>query len=193
MPLSAGRSGRDSEPGLPRLKSSPPANPVPGSWTPAARCWPRQHAQQHGRCGAERRPEQPLSATISRSATRTTAHVRRAHAQQAVRQRGQRAFVHVIAGRAADGRPQRGADQAHVLHTQRAGLAPAEVRFDRQLIRHRQLTVDQPFEQCPRVVAADVLSHVRSPSSSARSDWRARVSRDFTVPTATPSENAISS
>ena len=34
---------------------------------------------------------------------------------------------------------------------------------------------------------------VESPDGSARSAWRARVSRDFTVPTATPSENAISS
>ena len=38
-----------------------------------------------------------------------------------------------------------------------------------ELIRHRQFTVDQPFEQGSRLVAADVLSHVRSPSNSALS------------------------
>ena len=43
------------------------------------------------------------------------------------------------------------------------------MRFDGELIRHRQFT-KQPFEQGPCVVAADVLSHVRSPSNSSRSD-----------------------
>ena len=43
------------------------------------------------------------------------------------------------------------------------------------------------------VLASDVRNHVRRPNSSARRVCRARVSRDLTVPTATPSENAISS
>ncbi len=61
------------------------------------------------------------------------------------------------------------------------------------LVGHRQLAVDETFEQLARVLAAEIGNHDRSPSSSARSACRARVSRDFTVPTATLSENAISS
>ena len=65
-------------------------------------------------------------------------------------------------------RAQPGADDAEVFDAHRARLAPAEMRFDGKLIRHRQLPVDQPLEQGARMAAADVLIHIRSPSNSAR-------------------------
>ena len=61
------------------------------------------------------------------------------------------------------------------------------------LVGHDQLAVDEPVKQFARVLATKIGNHARSPSSSARSACRARVSRDFTVPTAILSENAISS
>ena len=85
------------------------------------------------------------------------------------------------------------ANQLQVLDTRRTRPAPAQMRLDGDLLVDRQLAIDEGVEVLARVLASDVGNHVRSPSSSARSVCRARVSRDFTVPTATPSEKAISS
>ena len=68
-----------------------------------------------------------------------------------------------------------------------------DVRLDGHLLRRRQLAVHERLEQLARRLAAEDRDHDRNPSSSARSACRARVSRDLTVPTATPSEKAISS
>ena len=89
--------------------------------------------------------------------------------------------------------PAASPDDLRVFEASRAGLAPAQVGFHQHLIAHRQLVVDEGVEPRAHVVAADVADHDFSPSSSARSACRARVSRDLTVPTAMPSENAISS
>ena len=85
------------------------------------------------------------------------------------------------------------ADRLHVLNPRATRPAPAQVRFDRDLLVDRELTIDKGVEVLARVLASDVRNHVLRPNSSARRLCRARVSRDFTVPTATPSENAISS
>ncbi len=74
-----------------------------------------------------------------------------------------------------------------------AALAPFEVRADGDLIGERELAIVKRLETPARRRAGERLHAVLSSRSSSRSAWRARVSRDFTVPTATPSENAISS
>ncbi len=101
-------------------------------------------------------------------------------------------FLVVGAGRER-AEANRVADQLQVFDTRRTRPAPAQVRLDGHLFVDRQLTIDKGVEVLARVLASDVGDHVRRPSSSARSVCRARVSRDFTVPTATPSEKAISS
>ena len=94
---------------------------------------------------------------------------------------------------AARGRPaQRRADQPQVLDARRARLAPAQMRFQATC----SATGSSPStngSSISRALAAQIRNHDRSPSSSARSACRARVSRDFTVPTATSSVYAISS
>ena len=85
------------------------------------------------------------------------------------------------------------ANQLKVLDAIGARPAPAHVALDEHLLVDRQLVVEERLEPLARVFAADVGSHAWRPSSSARSACRARVSRDFTVPTATPREKAISS
>ena len=85
------------------------------------------------------------------------------------------------------------ANQLQVLDPCRTRPAPAQVGLDGDLLVDRQLAIDKRVEVLARVLASDVGNHVRRPNSSARSVCRARVSRDFTVPTATPRENAISS
>src|SRR5207253_10514084 len=92
----------------------------------------------------------------------------------------------------ARGHAERRADHLHVLDTSRAHAAPAKLRFERDLVVDRQLAVDERLEQLLRGAAVEVRNHDRIPSSSSRSACRARVSRDFTVPTATPMLNAIS-
>ena len=85
------------------------------------------------------------------------------------------------------------ANQLEILDSGRTRPAPAQVRLDRDLLVYRQLTIDKAVEVLTGVLASDVGDHLCRPNSSARRVCRARVSRDLTVPTATPSENAISS
>ena len=106
---------------------------------------------------------------------------------------GHRAVVFRVHRRRGGADAQRGADQLQVLDARGARVAPAQVRLELHLIGHRQLPVDERLEQFARRVAAQIPNHDRSPSRSARSAWRARVNRDFTVPTATSSVKAISS
>src|SRR4029453_15352267 len=88
---------------------------------------------------------------------------------------------------------KRGADELKVFDAIGARPAPPHMALHQDLLVHGQLVVKEPLEPLAGVLAANVGSHACSPSSSARSACRARVSRDFTVPTATPSEKAISS
>ena len=88
---------------------------------------------------------------------------------------------------------QRGAHRSHLVEDRGAVVAPFEVSRDGNLIADRQLSIAKGVQPATRGRAGEDLHAVRSPRSSRRSAWRARVSRDFTVPTATPSENAISS
>jgi hypothetical protein len=116
----------------------------------------------------------------------------RAHADQdAGVQIADRAGILVDRVRRAE--TNRVANQLQVLDPCRTRPAPAEMGLDCDLLVDRQLTIDKAVEVLACVLASDIWNHVRRPNSSARSVCRARVSRDFTVPTATPSENAISS
>ena len=88
----------------------------------------------------------------------------------------------------------RPADQRHIVDTG-ADTSRHERRcaLNGHLLGSRQLAVDERLEQLTRRFASEDRDHDLSPSSSARSACRARVSRDLTVPTATPREKAISS
>src|SRR5581483_9021289 len=90
-------------------------------------------------------------------------------------------------------RPQRRSDGAHVGERGRALVTPREVRADGDLIRDRELAIVERLKAPPRRRARERLHTVLASRSCCRSAWRARVSRDLTVPTATPSEKAISS
>ena len=71
-------------------------------------------------------------------------------------------------------------------HAGHAGARPGEST-------HWQLTIVKRLQPAAGSRAGEGPHAVLASRSSARSAWRARVSRDFTVPTATPSEYAISS
>ena len=68
-----------------------------------------------------------------------------------------------------------------------------QVRLDGDLIADRQLAVVERGQLAPHLPTCSRHHDLSASLSWARSASRARVSRDFTVPTATPSENAISS
>ena len=67
------------------------------------------------------------------------------------------------------------------------------MRLHDHLLGDRQLAVGKGVDRAAHGFAANRRNHDRSPTSSVRSACLARVSRDLTVPTATPSEKAISS
>ena len=101
-------------------------------------------------------------------------------------------------GRAAIGQPLGGLAQRrpHLVELrgdQRAGDAIVQVALNGDALLERQLVVVELLEPVLHVLAADGVHHGRVSRSWTRSACRARVSRDFTVPTATPSEKAISS
>lgn len=89
--------------------------------------------------------------------------------------------------------PQHVAHHPVIVDHFRAVVAPLEVRSDRDLLRHRELTVAKGGEATSRGSTGQGLHTTLNSLSSIRSACRARVSRDLTVPTATPKENAISS
>ena len=76
---------------------------------------------------------------------------------------------------------------------ERAGDAVVQVALHDHALFEAHLAVVELLEAVLHVVAADHVHHDRLSRSSWRSACRARVSRDLTVPTATPSEKAISS
>ena len=71
--------------------------------------------------------------------------------------------------------------------------AAAQVAVNGHLVVHRQLAVVKGRQSTPGGDARQRLHTDLSSRSFARNASRARVSRDFTVPIAIPSENAISS
>ena len=75
----------------------------------------------------------------------------------------------------------------------RALIAPFEMRSDGDLIGDRQLAIVKGLQSTPRRGTCERFHVVLASRSSERSACRARVRRDFTVPTATPREYAISS
>ena len=70
----------------------------------------------------------------------------------------------------------------------RALVAPLEVRAHGNLIAERQLPVVERLQPPPRRRAGESLHAVLASLRSSLSACRARVSRDLTVPIATPSE-----
>ena len=86
---------------------------------------------------------------------------------------------------------QRLANQLEIVRLEPARRAAVEVIGNRNAIGDGQLFVVKGGELGAHLLAAPG-QHRRSPSST-RSAWRARVSLDLTVPTGSPSENAISS
>ena len=88
---------------------------------------------------------------------------------------------------------QRLADVVELGELRGARIAPRDVRADGDFVRDRELAIVKCLQAPARGRAAQVLHKVLASRSSARSDWRARASRDLTVPRSTPSENAISS
>src|SRR5262249_49204043 len=97
---------------------------------------------------------------------------------------------------------QRRPEVAQVGQRRGALVAPFHVRADRDLLADRQLLVVIRLEESPGGVAAERRHAIlvsgrtsdpraplpRTSRSWFRRAWRARVSRDLTVPTATPSE-----
>jgi len=75
----------------------------------------------------------------------------------------------------------------------KAGDAVLQMALNGNPLLDRQLVVVELLEPFLHVFAPRDVHHDRLSRSWCRSACRARVSRDFTVPTATPSENAISS
>jgi PAS domain S-box-containing protein len=69
----------------------------------------------------------------------------------------------------------------------------AEVRLDGDLFADRQFAIMERGQPSPHVPASSRHHDLSASLNWDRSASRARVSRDFTVPTATPRENAISS
>src|SRR5205807_773317 len=89
-------------------------------------------------------------------------------------------------------RLQGAAEPAQIGELVGAVIAPFEVRADGDLVADRELAVVERLQPPARFRAGERRHAVLASRSSRRSAWRARVSRDFTVPTATPSEKAIS-
>jgi hypothetical protein len=85
------------------------------------------------------------------------------------------------------------ADFAQDRQFVRAAATVADVDVDGHLLRHRQFAVVKGRQSTPCCDARERLHTDLSSRSLARSASCARVSRDFTVPIAIPSENAISS
>jgi hypothetical protein len=90
-------------------------------------------------------------------------------------------------------RLQHAADRLEIGEQLGAAVAPLEVGTDGDLLGDAELAVVERLQAAPRRRAGERLHALLASRSSWRSAWRARVSRDFTVPTATPSEKAISS
>jgi hypothetical protein len=90
-------------------------------------------------------------------------------------------------------RMQRLPHHPQLVQHRRALIAPLEMRADGDLVRDRELAIVEGLQAATRRSARERLHALLSSRSSSRSACRARVSLDFTVPTATPSENAISS
>src|SRR4029079_17215762 len=90
-------------------------------------------------------------------------------------------------------RPQRRANRSDIVRPFGARCAPFEVCGAGNLVADRQLAIVERLEPPPRRRAAEGLHAVLLSPSSWRSDFRARVRRDLTVPTATRREKAISS
>src|SRR5581483_2217057 len=90
-------------------------------------------------------------------------------------------------------RTQGGGEPAEVGERRGALIAPLEMGADGDLIADGELAVVKRLKAPPRRRAGQRLHAILASRSCCRSAWRARVSRDLTVPTATPSENAISS
>ena len=70
----------------------------------------------------------------------------------------------------------------------RAFVTPVEVRRHGDLVGKGQLSIVVRVQPPARCRASERLHAVLASRSSRRSACRARVNRDFTVPTATPSE-----
>ncbi len=88
---------------------------------------------------------------------------------------------------------ERAAQVVELGRHQRARHAVAQVALDGDSLLHRQFVVVEFLEAVLHVLAVDRVHHDRLSRNCCRRVCRARVSRDLTVPTATPSENAISS
>jgi len=80
-----------------------------------------------------------------------------------------------------------------LLERGRARIAPIHVGLDGNLIGDRQLSVVERLKSTLCRCTGEGCHIVLASCNSARRAWRARVRRDLTVPTARPSENAISS
>ena len=86
--------------------------------------------------------------------------------------------------------PQRVPDRLNRAELARAGRTFTDVMFDCDRLGDRKLAIVKRLETTLDCGAGQKR---HASLSSARSASRARASRDFTVPTATPSENPISS
>ena len=90
-------------------------------------------------------------------------------------------------------RPHHIAQFSKRRHLGRARLASTQMRFDGNLHLNWQFVVVVSRHPASDRTARQPLHTALASRSRTRSASRPRVSRDFTVPTATPSENAISS
>jgi hypothetical protein len=88
---------------------------------------------------------------------------------------------------------QRRAKDIELLEPRRAVRTRFQMRVDFNLLTDRQFVVVIRLQAPTGRGTAQQLHRVLASRSSRRKVCRARVSRDFTVPTATPSEYAISS
>ena len=91
---------------------------------------------------------------------------------------------------------ERHVDRAQVAEQLGALIAPLQVRADRDLVAHVELAIVKRLQPAARRGAGQRPSCPHSCHFFAQLEaqrLRARVRRDFTVPIATPSENAISS
>src|ERR671915_316367 len=88
------------------------------------------------------------------------------------------------------GEPQRIADRLERAEFARAGRTLTNVMFDSDRLVDYELTIVKRLET---TLDGGASQERHASLSSARSASRARARRDFTVPTAIPSENPISS
>src|SRR5262245_19866599 len=83
---------------------------------------------------------------------------------------------------------QRGPQKIELFESFSALRTRFQMRVDFNLLADRQFVVVIRLQTTPGRSTAQDLHRVLASRSSKRSVCRARVSRDFTVPTATPSE-----